>query len=107
MAALDVAAEVVAALRSPEGRAALTEALRPVVAEELARATKAPALEPLATILGCSLPAARMRELRDPELRALAVQSGRRRLYRRDQVLQLLEVRFRAPPRLRSVGGGG
>ncbi len=47
-----------------------------------------PALEPLGAILGVSPEAARQRETRAPALRALAVLVGRRRLYRRADVLQ-------------------
>lgn len=96
--ALDLAAELIAALRSSSGREALAEALRPVVADELKRALdeKRQRPETLAEIMGVDPETARGRERRDPELRALAVETrGRRRLYLRHQVDAHLKARGR------------
>ncbi len=90
---IDFAAEVIAALRSEVGQAALVEALADPVAERVVArldARRGAALEPLAAILGKTAAAARMVEARDPELRKLALAVGRRRLYQRDAVLAYL-----------------
>lgn len=91
--ALDLAAELVAALRSPSGRDALREALAPVVAAELQRVLgeQRETPRPLAEILGIGADAARKREARDAELRKLAIASGRRRLYLAHQVLEHMQ----------------
>jgi hypothetical protein len=84
--------------------AVFDDALRPVLSELAAlrqevaalRQQTAPLeLEPLGKILGCSPRAALARASRDPELRRLAVRLGRRRFYRRSEVMQLLAQRER------------
>lgn len=94
--AIDLAGEVVAALRSDGGRAALAEALRPVVAEEVraALAEGEQRLEPLSAILGVSSRAAAARLRRHEGLRALGTPTGRGRfLFRRVEVEQYLRAR--------------
>ncbi len=97
---IDVAAEILAALRSPEVAKAIAEVVRPVVAEEVERLLdrrRDEPLKPLAEILGLTPNAARMREARDPRLMALAVPVGRRRFYRAAEVE--LYLRAEAPRR--------
>ena len=72
-----------------DARGLTREALGEIVRKALVEQSGA-ALEPLATILGCSAGAARQREARDQALAALAVRGGRRRLYRRHEVLAYL-----------------
>jgi hypothetical protein len=87
--AIDLIGEWVAALRSPDGRAAIADAVRPVVAEEARRALveHGERLESLAAILGCSTRAAAARLRRDAGLRALGVPVGRGRLvFKRSEV---------------------
>jgi hypothetical protein len=90
----DLTGDLVAALGSPSGRAALREALAPVIADEVKRAISEQhqKLQPLADILHLSLDAARKREARDPGLRKLAIASGRRRLYLAHQVHTYLQA---------------
>jgi len=108
---VDLAGEVLAALRSPEGQAALAEAIRPVVAEvvrealaerEADRLLDAPAL---ARYLGCSPAALRMRLHRGSALAQLALTVDGRRVWRRSDVEAMLR-RAGEGPRLRAVGGG-
>jgi hypothetical protein len=96
--AFDLEAEVVAALRSSSGREALAEALRPVIAAEMARALAAQqdTPKPLAEIWGVSAETARGRERRDPELRKLAIKSGRRRVYLPHQVVEHMRLRAKS-----------
>lgn len=101
--ALDLTAELVAALRSSSAR----EALREIFAEDFAQLRQAidstrDKPQPLDAILSAiegheiTPEVARGRERRDPALRALAVgQHGRRRLYLRHQVEQHLRARSR------------
>ena len=90
---VDLAAELVSALRSPSGRDALREALAPVVADEIKRALEEQGAtpKPLAEIWGVSPETARGRERRDPGLQKLAIKSGRRRLYLPHQVLAYMQ----------------
>ncbi|MCU1277076.1 MAG: hypothetical protein JWM53_622 [bacterium] len=85
---INVEHEAVTLLKSPEVKAALADALRAIVREEVrsALAEQAEQLAPLAKILGCSSPAAGARLRRDPELRKLGVQIGRRVLFKRSDV---------------------
>ena len=90
-----LALELLAALRSDEGRALLGElieqhagaALRRVLAEQREQ------LQPLHELLNCTPSAARMRLTRDTALRALAHRVGRRSLFRASEVRQLLAAR--------------
>jgi hypothetical protein len=94
--AIDLVGEWIAALQSPDGRAAIAEALRPVVAEETRRALDdhSERLEPLAAILGCSTRAAAARLRRDAGLRALGVPMGRGRfVFKRAEVQQYMRTR--------------
>ena len=95
---LDLAAELVAALRSPSGREALREALAPVIADELQRALEqraADQLVPLAKILGKSAKAAAMQLSRDAGLRSLGVPCGRRLLFKPSVVERYLAEKAR------------
>ncbi len=104
---IDLVAAIADALRSPEVAKSIAEAVRPIVAEEVAKAlaaVKVEPLEPLGEILGCSDDAARMREVRDPGYAPLAVVVGRRRLYRRGDVESYLRAKGRRA-RVRAVRG--
>jgi len=96
---IDLAAEVLAALRSPEGRAALVDPLRPVIAEAVRAVLDERerdallGIADLAALLGCSPAAAKARVHRDSELAGLALRVGSRRKWRRSEVLTLLESR--------------
>lgn len=99
---IDLGAELLAALRSPDGRAALADAMRPVVAAEVRTALvereqdRMVDLRGLAALLGSpSTAAAKMAVRRDPELAALALRMGSRRRWRASEVLRLLETRRR------------
>lgn len=93
---LDLAAEVVAALRSPDGRTALADALRPVIAAEvqaaLAHRGEAEILDgpALARLLGVTPAALRMRLRRGSDLAAVARTVDGRRVWRRADVDLLL-----------------
>lgn len=95
--ALDLAGELLSALRSPEGRRALAEALRPVVAEEIRRALEdreADAVldtNALAKLLGCSPRALRARIVRGSALGSIVFEIDGRRMWRRSEVMRLLE----------------
>ena len=104
---VDLAAEVVAALRSEAGRAALKDAIAPVVADEVRRALaeKSDVLEPLSNILGVSKKAASARLTREPELRKLGVRVGRRTLFTRARVLSYFGEQQAERTGLRVVGG--
>lgn len=95
--ALDLASELIAALRSSDGMAAVADAVRGVVADEVRRvlAEQGEQLRPLNEILSCSRPAANARLARDPGLRALGVPVGRRLLFRRSDVEAYLKTRGR------------
>jgi hypothetical protein len=96
VARTSAAAALDALLAGYESRLAELEASVAKLRTELARRdARGPALEPLNRILGVTAAAARMREARDKELRALAVVVGRRRRYDRQRVLALLEERGR------------
>jgi hypothetical protein len=104
---LDVAAEVISALRSSSGRDAIAAAVAPVVASEVAKALaeREEKLETLATILGVALDTARKRLKRDHELRALGVVVGRQWKAKRSVVLaHLAQAGARSAPKLRAVG---
>ena len=100
VAVIDLGAELLAALRSSDGRAAIAEAVRPVLAAELRRALdererdRLIGLADLAALLGSpSVGAAKMAVRRDPELAALALRVGSRRRWQRSAVLALLDAR--------------
>ena len=103
-----LAAEVLSAIRSPDCEEWLAElvARASEAGARRALAEQGEPLEPLASILGCSLDAARMRLRRDPELAALGALAGRRLLFRRSEVLAFLAARRRGGrASLRLVGG--
>lgn len=111
MAAIDLVAEFIEALRSPEGRAAIADAVRPL----LEKHTAPPADETgdIHALQGWggwrTLAAVKSAAARDHELAAIAFHVGRSRRWRRREVEQLLELRRNArncSPRLRALGGG-
>jgi hypothetical protein len=73
----------------------LAHHLRPIMMERGRDVVEPSPLQPLATILDVSPAAARMRLMRDPELRAIGLRAGRRLLFRRGDVEALLAVRTR------------
>lgn len=99
---IDIGAELVSALLSPDGRRAVADAVRVVVAEELKRAlderdadqlldTKA-----LARLLGApSARAVRARLSRGSELAAIAFVVDGRKMWRRSEVMRVLEEKAR------------
>jgi hypothetical protein len=93
--ALDISREFIEALRSADGRAALADAIGPVVDEIVQRrlAERAEQLQPLAAILGCERKAANSRLARDADLRNLGVLSGKRLLFRASDVESYLRTR--------------
>lgn len=95
--ALDLASELVAALRSPDGRAALADAVGGVVDDIVKKrlAEQAEQLQPLAAILGCSRKAASARLRSDARLRQLGVPQGANRpmLFRPSEVTAYLKSR--------------
>ena len=103
---IDVGPEVVAALRSPGGQAAIAEAVAPVVAAEVRRAFDEAAHDALldsrraAEYLGLSRAAFKQRRRRDPSLEALALGGGRSRRWRRTDLDGWL--RDRGGPRMRA-----
>ena len=92
---VDLAPEVVAALRSPQGRAALADAIVPLLAAEIraALAERADILEPLHEIIGGTRKGSWSRAQRDDGLRALGVPVSRRLMFRRSEVLAYLKQR--------------
>ncbi len=85
-------------------RDAVRAEVAPILAEiaalrEKLAAPRGDGLEYLSAILGKSAAAVRMVEARDPDLRALAVQVGKRRMYRREEVVTYLAGKAR----LRSI----
>jgi conjugal transfer/entry exclusion protein len=95
MMALDLVTELVAALRSADGRAAIADAVGPAVDAILQRrlAEQAEQLQPLATILGIDRKAATQRIARDAALRALGVPSGKRLVFKATDVQTYLKTR--------------
>jgi hypothetical protein len=80
----------------------VAELVRPIIQDEL-RSREGlqggATLQPLATILDVSTAAARMRLIRDPELRSLGLRAGRRLLFRPADVEALLAARARESSR--------
>lgn len=99
--ALDLAQELISALCSPAGAAAIAAAVGPTVdallqqrLAELGQADNLGGLRELATWLGCpSSDAARKRVERDVEMAALAVVVGCQRRWRRREIEALLTKR--------------
>lgn len=92
---IDLASEVLLALQSQEGRAAIGDGVRAVVREEVraALAEREERLLPLPEVLGCTPAAARMRLRRDPALRQLGIPIGRRILFKRSDVEHYYKAR--------------
>lgn len=99
IAAFDIGGALLQAIRSPEGRAALVEAVGPAVRAELRAVLSEVAqdrlldCDGLAELLGCTTIACRARIRRDPELSALTVRMGGRRRWRRSEIAALIESR--------------
>lgn len=93
--ALDLTDELVRALRSADGRAAIADAITPAVDAIVAKrlAQQAESLQPLCDVLNISRKAATARLQRDLELRRLGVPSGRRLLFKASEVAALLKQR--------------
>jgi hypothetical protein len=89
---IDIASEVVHALRSDAGQQALGDALRAAVAPLLRTALDEhdEKLLPLASILGITDDAARKRLRRSPQLRAMGVPNGRRLVFKASVVQSYL-----------------
>lgn len=93
--ALDLASELVEALCSPRGQAALAGAIGPVIDAIVQRrlAEQAEQLQPLAAVLNKDRKAAAAQIARDPGLRALGVPSGKQLLFRPSEVAAYLKSR--------------
>lgn len=89
MALIDFGAELLAVLRSPDGRAAIAEAVRPVVAAEVRSALDTAAHDVLldarraAEHLRLTAAAFKQRRRRNRSLDALAIGAGRSRRWRK------------------------
>jgi len=95
---IDIGAELVSALRSPEGQRAVVEAVRAAVAEELKRALDERDSEQLldtnalAKLMGVpSARAMRARLSRGSQLAGLAFLVDGKKMWRRSEVMRVLE----------------